>query len=267
MTSSFNVTVVDKQAPIITTPGNITKSTDPNQCGTVVSYSAAATDNCDAVTPTCTPKSGSFFPFGVTKVNCTATDTSGNTGTASFMVNITDDFTPVFATHPPIAAPILSGQTCGIGNYKLPVASDPCGAQVVCVPPSGSCFPAGVTKVTCTATNPSGHQGITSFNVIGTDTCLQDDRSQDYLQWSSMTGDYLFTHCGGVGSTPPFTMQGKGVPSLVNYTRFLNDTQSDRKITVLYLTNQFTGHGNISIILGPGLSQNYFLNQTNPHPT
>jgi hypothetical protein len=203
----------------------------------------------------------------VTKVNCTATDTSGNTGTASFMVNITDDFTPVFATHPPIAAPILSGQTCGIGNYKLPVASDPCGAQVVCVPPSGSCFPAGVTKVTCTATNPSGHQGITSFNVIGTDTCLQDDRSQDYLQWSSMTGDYLFTHCGGVGSTPPFTMQGKGVPSLVNYTRFLNDTQSDRKITVLYLTNQFTGHGNISIILGPGLSQNYFLNQTNPHPT
>jgi len=119
----------------------------------------------------------------------------------------------------------------------------------------------------CTGTNPSGVQGFTSFNVIGTDTCLQDDRSQDYLQWSSMTGDYLFTHCGGVGSTPPFTMEGKGVPGLVNYTRTLNDAQTDRKITVLYLTNQFTGHGNVSIILGPGLSQNYFLNQTNPHPT
>jgi len=62
-------------------------------------------------------------------------------------------------------------------------------------------------------------------------------------------------------------MQGKGVPGLVNYTRTLNDTQTDRKITVLYLLNQFTGHGNISIILGAGLSQNYFLNQTNPHPT
>ena len=47
----------------------------------------------------------------------------------------------------------------------------------------------------------------------------------------------------------------------------LNDTQSDRKITALYLLNQFTGHGNISIILGGGLPVNYFLNQTNPHPT
>jgi len=35
----------------------------------------------------------------------------------------------------------------------------------------------------------------------------------------------------------------------------------------MYLTNQFTGHGNIAIILGGGLSVNYFLNQTNPHPT
>jgi hypothetical protein len=121
--------------------------------------------------------------------------------------------------------------------------------------------------VNCTATNPNGVQGFTSFNVIGTDTCLQDDRSKDFLQWSSMTGDYLFTHCSGVGTTPPFTMEGKGVPSLVAYTRFLNDTQSDRKITALYLTNQFTGHGNVAIIIGPGLSQNYFLNQTNPHPT
>jgi len=110
-------------------------------------------------------------------------------------------------------------------------------------------------------------RGFTTFIVIGTDTCLQDDRSQDYLQWSSMTGDYLFTHCGGIGSTPPFTMQGKGVPSQVSYTRLLNDTQSDRKITALYLLNQFTGHGNISIISGGGLSVNYFLNQTNPHPT
>src|SRR5262249_29828589 len=59
----------------------------------------------------------------------------------------------------------------------------------------------------------------------------------------------------------------KGVPSLVSYTRMLNDTQSDRKITALYLLNQFTGHGNISIILRSGLSANYFLNQTNPHPT
>jgi hypothetical protein len=264
---TFTVTVLDKEAPVITSPGNLTRPNDLNQCGAIVSYSTPTSDNCDVLTATCVPKSGSFFPRGVTTVNCTATDTAGNTGTASFTVTVNDTHTPTFAVHPPITAPIANGQTCGVGNYSLPVASDPCSLTVVCVPPSGSCFPAGVTKVNCTATNPNGLQGFTSFNVIGTDTCLQDDRSKDFLQWSSMTGDYLFTHCSGVGSTPPFVMQGKGVPGLVNYTRTLNDTQPDRKISVLYLTNQFTGHGNISIILGAGLSQNYFLNQTNPHPT
>jgi len=154
-----------------------------------------------------------------------------------------------------------------VGNYTLPVASDPCSLTIVCVPPSGSCFPAGVTKVNCTATNPNGLQGFTSFNVIGTDTCLQDDHTGDFLQWSSMTGDYLFTHCGGVGSTPAFVMQGKGVPRLMAYTRFLTDTETDRRITALYLTNQFTGHASISVITGAGISTNYFINQTNPHPT
>jgi hypothetical protein len=262
---TFTVTVVDREPPVITTPANITKSVDPNQCGTAVSYSATATDNCDVVTPTCTPKSGSFFPFGMTNVNCTATDTSGNTGTASFMVNITDDFTPVFAPHPTIAAPIASGQACGIGNYTPPVASDPCGAKVVCVPPPGSCFPQGVTKVMCTATNPSNHQGFTSFNVIGTDTCLQNDLNFDLLQWSSVTGDYLFTHCGSF--TPAFTMPGKGVPTLIGFMRMLNDTKSDRQIRALYMTNQFTGHASVVLIFGGGLTQNYFINQTNPHPT
>jgi hypothetical protein len=264
---SFNVTVVDNQAPVISTSGNITKSNDLNQCGAIVSYNVTATDNCDAVTPTCSPKPGSFFPRGTTTVNCTATDTSGNTGTTSFTVTVNETQPPVIASHGPVIAVIPPGQTCGVATFTPPLATDACGATVVCVPPSGSCFPAGVTKVTCTATNPGGIQASTSFPVIGTDTCLQDDRSGDFLQWSSVTGDYLFTHCANVATTPPFILQGKGTVGQVGTVRLLNDVKSDRNLNVKYLINQFTGHANLSIIIGPGLSVIYSLNQTNIHPT
>ncbi|MCA0146851.1 endo-1,4-beta-xylanase [Blastococcus sp. LR1] len=48
--------------------------------GAKVSYTVIAGDTRDgAVTPVCTPPSGSQFPIGTTKVSCTATDSAGNT--------------------------------------------------------------------------------------------------------------------------------------------------------------------------------------------
>jgi GH35 family endo-1,4-beta-xylanase len=53
-------------------------STSPR--GAVVTYTAPeARDTRDgAVTPTCTPASGSLFPIGTTEVTCTASDSAGN---------------------------------------------------------------------------------------------------------------------------------------------------------------------------------------------
>jgi len=48
------------------------------------------TDNCPGVGVVCTPPSGSCFPLGTTTVTCTATDTSGNTATCTFKVNVFD---------------------------------------------------------------------------------------------------------------------------------------------------------------------------------
>ena len=42
-----------------------------------------------ALATRCTPKSGSTFKFGRTRVSCSATDTSANTATASFTVTVT----------------------------------------------------------------------------------------------------------------------------------------------------------------------------------
>jgi hypothetical protein len=80
---------VDTIPPVVTVPANMTvPATGPS--GAVVTFSASAVDNVDgALTPTCTPASGSTFPVGSTTVTCRATDAAGNTGSASFSVTVT----------------------------------------------------------------------------------------------------------------------------------------------------------------------------------
>lgn len=57
--------------------------------GAVVPYTVSVTDNVDDNPQlTCQPLSESTFPVGATTVTCTAADSSGNTATASFPVNV-----------------------------------------------------------------------------------------------------------------------------------------------------------------------------------
>jgi hypothetical protein len=54
-----------------------------------VRYTAKATDAVDgAVAAKCTPRSGSTFKVGRTKVTCSATDSSGNTAKAQFAITV-----------------------------------------------------------------------------------------------------------------------------------------------------------------------------------
>lgn len=54
-----------------------------------VTYDVTASDALDGQVPvTCAPASGSRFPIGRTAVSCSATDTSGNTGTAKFLITV-----------------------------------------------------------------------------------------------------------------------------------------------------------------------------------
>lgn len=83
-------TCFDTLAPSVTCPTNITTAAAAGQTSKVVTYTApAATDNLAGVTTNCTPASGSSFPVGTTTVQCTATDTSGNTANCSFNVTVT----------------------------------------------------------------------------------------------------------------------------------------------------------------------------------
>ncbi|MGH9144319.1 MAG: choice-of-anchor tandem repeat GloVer-containing protein [Vicinamibacterales bacterium] len=86
--------VPDTTPPVLTLPANVTvEATGP--AGAVVPYTATATDLVDgSVTPSCLPVSGSLFALGTTTVNCSATDGSGNTATASFNITVRDTTLP-----------------------------------------------------------------------------------------------------------------------------------------------------------------------------
>jgi hypothetical protein len=140
------------------------QSTDSNVCNAVVNYAAAtATDNCDTVTPTCVPASGSTFSKGVTTVTCSATDTSNLTGNCTFTVTVVDAQAPTLSCPGNIS---VVGNACSVQTYTTPTASDNCPSPTVaCAPPSGTCFAVGTTTVTCTATDTSGNTGSCSFTV------------------------------------------------------------------------------------------------------
>jgi hypothetical protein len=86
------VLVLDLEAPVVTCPADMVLAASPGACSAIVNYPLpAATDNCPGVTVLCVPASASLFPVGVTKVNCVATDASGNTAACSFLVTVTGD--------------------------------------------------------------------------------------------------------------------------------------------------------------------------------
>jgi len=131
-TCSFNVTVRDVQAPVISCPANITAPNDSGQCGAVVNFSATATDNCPGVTVVVAPASGSFFPVGTTTVTVTATDASGNTSTCSFTVTV-NDVEPPRIDSLAVSRPILWPPNHKMKNVMVNyTSSDNCPGQINC---------------------------------------------------------------------------------------------------------------------------------------
>lgn len=91
---SFKVTVADTKPPVITVPGTLTAEAT-SSAGAVVVYTVSALDKVDGnVAVSCAPPAGSTFPLGTTAVQCTATDSHGNTGTNSFTVIVQDTTAP-----------------------------------------------------------------------------------------------------------------------------------------------------------------------------
>jgi hypothetical protein len=110
------------------------------------------------------------FLLGITIINCSATDLTGNSVGAAFPVTVHDTTAPTIIAHANISA-IAPGRTWTFVSYTSPATMDAVdGAGTAsCSPVSGSIFLAGTTAVTCTAIDSSGNSASNTFHVVVTE--------------------------------------------------------------------------------------------------
>jgi len=163
---SFTVTVTtDTVPPILTLPSNMTVNA-VNMSGAPVTFTASANDLVDGpVAVTCSPASGSVLPLGTTTVNCSATDSHGNTANGSFTVTVVDTAPPVLSLPSNLTVTALnaSGAAASFTASANDAVDGP--VDVTCSPASSSWFPIGQTTVNCSATDSHGNMARGTFTV------------------------------------------------------------------------------------------------------
>ncbi|XP_030829233.1 mucin-3A isoform X32 [Strongylocentrotus purpuratus] len=175
---SFNIFVntgTDGTRPtFLNCPSNIDVTVPFGSSGTSVTWTEPiAVDNSGVANSVVSQSPGSFFAVGATNVVYTATDLSGNTGTCSFFVTVSEealvDVTPpeLFNCPTGISATANPGSSFAAVTWTPPTATDNLGVPAVSSNfPSGSSFPIGTTLVTYTAIDNFGNDASCSFNVV-----------------------------------------------------------------------------------------------------
>ncbi len=166
----FLLNVADNTPPSLHLPADMTVEGD-TVGGAVAAYAVSASDAEDGVAPTpaCSPAVGDVLPLGTTTVDCSVTDGGGLTATGSFDITVVDTTAPVIAAigDQEIATSDPAG---AVLSYDLPSAADVVdpAPTVACLPANGSAIPVGTTTVTCSASDASGNQSSSAFDVVVT---------------------------------------------------------------------------------------------------
>ena len=164
------VNVIDDEKPTITAPGPVTVSTDSGiREATAVNLGTPETgDNCSVADVS--NDAPTVFPIGETLVTWTVTDASGNTETATQLVNVIDDEKPTITAPGPITVSTDAG-VCEANEVNLgtPEIGDNCEVASVTNDAPGV-FPIGETLVTWTVTDASGNTETTTQLVTVLDT-------------------------------------------------------------------------------------------------
>ena len=169
--ASATYTVRDTTAPSLTMPADQVVEQTSSQ-GAVATWAALSASDLGGLdgAPSCTPASGSTFPYGVTTVTCSVADLAGNVTSGTFTVDVVDTTAPTLSGGE--GADVEATGSLTSVEYTEPAAEDIRDGAItpVCVPPSGSDFPVGETTVTCTATDANGNASSVDLSVVVRDT-------------------------------------------------------------------------------------------------
>lgn len=232
----YTLPVSDTTPPTWIVPASFSvEATDPT--GATVTYNASASDPDDAVSSqSCSPASGTTFPFGTTTVTCTATDTHQNTGTAQFDVTVVDT-TPPTLNLPGDLTVTAENASGAVVNFTVSANDSVDGSVAVsCSPTSGSLFALGTTLVTCSATDSHGNTASASFTVsvqYATGINCGGVNSHQVLQPINANGSSVFK-------------QGSVVPVKFRVCTANGDVIADSGVVTSFKLVQITGGGAVS---------------------
>lgn len=171
---TFIVEIVDTTPPTFTPVSYIGPFEATSPSGAAPNWPLpTANDLVDVdVEVTCSPAPGEYLPLGFSTVDCTAEDDSGNSTSTSFVAVVDDNTPPVFEPLSNIGPIEISDPAGEVVTWPDPVANDSVdtSVDVSCSPTSGSTFSLGTQSVNCTATDDSGNNAYTWFEVEVVDT-------------------------------------------------------------------------------------------------
>jgi len=199
--TSVSLTASDNESPTISAQNATLALTNNGSVQvTLANLAAQFGDNCGIASTSISPQNFDCQQLGEQTVTVTVTDLSGNTASATALVNIVDNIVPVLSC----PANIVACSYNNVVNYGAPVAEDNCllagnGHWDLDGPASGSIFPEGVTKVSYTYTDASGNAGSCSFDVTVTSAVVFTDVNINNDLNSQQVGSIDITVDGGTG--------------------------------------------------------------------
>ena len=163
ITTFFLIFLFTDATIVIDVPDNQTTSTDPGLPTAIITWSEPSiSGNNDDYILISSHNSGDVFPIGTTTVTYTATDSGGETTTASFTVLVLDNEPPSVTNCP---GDIIS--TSAVVSWIEPNFTDNSGTVNIVNQShsSGSTFSLGTTKVIYTAQDLSLNSKTCTFQI------------------------------------------------------------------------------------------------------
>ncbi|PVW11606.1 HYR domain-containing protein, partial [Marixanthomonas spongiae] len=196
-TCTTTVTVEDTVAPTLYCNVDLTADTDFGECyATVYFPDALATDNCSGVTVVQTAglPSGSQFPVGVSTVEFTATDASGNSSVCTFDITVEDNEAPIAVCEN------ITVQLDEFGSASITAAdldggsTDACGVDTIAInQDTFDCSNVGDNNVTLTVTDVNGNVSSCTAVVTVEDITAPEVVCQDITVQLDATGTVSIT--------------------------------------------------------------------------
>ena len=135
----------------------------------VRTYNATAFNICTggALNVVCDPPLPASLPIGTHTIKCVALAGNAKVVSCAFNITVAVDTKPPVIECPKDITVGTCNRECVMVKFPSIVASDTSGEVVIiCDPPSGSCFPLGITEVKCVAINRCQQTAVCSFKVV-----------------------------------------------------------------------------------------------------